>query len=259
MRYKLLLLIIGVIGISEGLVNGAGNVTVAVLELNARDVGISEAVEVTGFIREGLAGTDKFKVLEQQEMNRISREQKFKLSGCTSQECAVRIGKLLKVRQMVYGSLSKLGGRYYISVRLIDVRDGSILMAEVRECFSGSELKKTAESIGLKFTGLQVPALAGEEPPDSYDGSRLKKVRDILYAHRSYYKKETRNSWIMTGFGLFLGAGGFAWFRGEDRIVFGVLSGGLTAVGALSLKKNYARIREINRDINITLVRVNLK
>lgn len=250
---------IGVIGMSEGPVNGADNVTVAVLELNARNVGISEAVKVTDFIRESLAGTDKFKVLEQQKMNRMSREQKFKLSGCTSQECAVRLGKLLNVRQVVYGSLSKLGGKYYISVRLIDARDGSILMAEVRECLSGNELKNTAESIGLKFTGLQVPVLTGEEPPDSYDGGRLKKVRDILYAHRNYYKKETRNSWIMTGFGLFLGAGGFAWFRGDDRIVFGVLGGGLTAVGALSLKKNYARIHEINRDINITLVRTGLK
>ncbi len=252
------IIILFAIGMSGVPVYGEDVVTVAVMNLDARNVGKSDAVIITGFIRESLVKTDKFKVLERESMEEILREQRFQLTGCTSQECAVKTGKLLNVRQMVVGSLSKLGSKYYISVRLVDVQDSTILMAETAECFSTDELRNAAEIIGVKLAGMTAPSLPEEGGLSPYDKDRLNRILNILYVQRKYYRREVRNSWIVTGLGLILGIGGVALFEGNDRLVFAGLGGVLAVAGPVSVNKNYDLLREIKQDINVTLVRINL-
>ena len=50
----------------------------------------------------------------QEQYGHVLAEQKFQSSGCTEQECAVEMGKLLNVKKMLVGSLSKLLDTYYI-------------------------------------------------------------------------------------------------------------------------------------------------
>jgi hypothetical protein len=45
-------------------------------------------------------------------MEKILAESSFQQTGCTSSECAVQIGKILNVKHMIVGSLSKLMDTY---------------------------------------------------------------------------------------------------------------------------------------------------
>ena len=70
-----------------------------------------------------------FTVLERGAINSILKEVDFQQSGCTSAECAVQIGKVLAVRKMIVGSVSKLGRKYFIALRMVDVESSQIDVA----------------------------------------------------------------------------------------------------------------------------------
>ncbi|MDI6640975.1 MAG: CsgG/HfaB family protein, partial [Elusimicrobiota bacterium] len=71
----------------------------------------SDASIVSDLLRTELVKIGKFKVLDRANMESILAEQKFQISGCTDQECAVKIGKLLNVQQVVVGTFLE---KYYI-------------------------------------------------------------------------------------------------------------------------------------------------
>jgi len=49
------------------------------------------------------------------------------MSGCTTEECAVKIGKILNVQQIVIGSLSRLNNTYFIIGNIVDMETGEII------------------------------------------------------------------------------------------------------------------------------------
>ncbi|MDP8288062.1 MAG: CsgG/HfaB family protein, partial [Candidatus Electryonea clarkiae] len=75
-----------------------------------------------------------FRVIERNNMEDILTEQGFQFSGCTSDECAVEVGQLLGVQQMIAGSISKLGELHTVSLRLIDVETGEVLDMQSARC-----------------------------------------------------------------------------------------------------------------------------
>ncbi|MBL8027285.1 MAG: hypothetical protein JNL74_12775 [Fibrobacteres bacterium] len=100
---------------------------IAVLDLDADGVTASEAKTLTNKLRGELINTGQFTVIERGEMDNILKEQGFQSTGCTSQECAVEMGQLLGVEKMIAGGIGKVGNIYLISLRIIDVRKGTIL------------------------------------------------------------------------------------------------------------------------------------
>ncbi len=109
--------------------------TVAVLDLDMQ-AGIPEAYQnaFTDMLREELFHTGSFRVIERQKMENILIEQGFQLADCSSDECAVQVGRLLGVEQMVAGSISRLGELYTVSLRLIDVETGELLNMQSSRC-----------------------------------------------------------------------------------------------------------------------------
>jgi len=126
---------------------------IAVAELAGKNVSAMDAAIVADFLRTELVKTRVFKVLDRQNMERILAEQKFQMSGCTTDECAVQIGKILNVEGMIVGTFSKFLGTYYINVSFIDVETGEIVAAEAVECSSGKELPNAAREIAERFAG----------------------------------------------------------------------------------------------------------
>lgn len=99
----------------------------AVLHLDAQGLSEMEASILTDRLRSELFQTGEFEVIEREKMNQILSEQNFQMSGCTSEECLVKIGQLIGVEQIVGGTVSKFGNLYSISIRLIDVETGKIV------------------------------------------------------------------------------------------------------------------------------------
>ncbi len=97
--------------------------------------------------------TKIFKVIDRTKMNEIMKEQNFQLTGCTTTECAVEIGKILNVKYMLIGSVSGVGREYVINIRITKVETSEIEVADIERCGSESELlsalKKLADRTAL--------------------------------------------------------------------------------------------------------------
>jgi len=102
-------------------------INIAVLDLDATNINEEDARFLSDRLRIELFDAGTFNVLERDKMNVILDEQGFQISGCTSVECAVEIGQLLNVQQMVAGSVGRIGNVYSITLRLISVKTGQLL------------------------------------------------------------------------------------------------------------------------------------
>jgi TolB-like protein len=108
---------------------------IAILPLSPQGKGISEsdAIIITDALSDALMRTRNFHVMERQQIDMILKEQSFESSGaCDASECAVRVGRLLGIQQIVVGSIGKLGGSHILSLRRVDVKTGEILSSSTR-------------------------------------------------------------------------------------------------------------------------------
>ena len=108
-------------------------INIAVLDLNGTGINEDEVLFLSNRLRTELFETGKFNVLEREQMNAILNEQGFQQSGCTTIDCAVEIGQLLNVQQMVGGSIGKIEDIYSITLRVIDVQTGAIVKTATKD------------------------------------------------------------------------------------------------------------------------------
>ncbi|MEK6793518.1 MAG: CsgG/HfaB family protein [Spirochaetota bacterium] len=100
---------------------------IAVLELAANGVSPADAKAVTGLLQSEFAANKRYRVIERGNVESILKEQEFSQTGCTESSCAVKIGKMLSVRAMVFGSISKLGESFFIAVNIVDVESAAVI------------------------------------------------------------------------------------------------------------------------------------
>lgn len=97
---------------------------IAVSDFTAKDVPLSTAMNVSELIRTELINTGRYTVIERSQMKEILKEQGFQQTGCTDVNCAVQMGKLLSAKKMLVGSIMKMGTRFIITGRVVDVEKG---------------------------------------------------------------------------------------------------------------------------------------
>ncbi|PKL75170.1 MAG: hypothetical protein CVV27_16770 [Candidatus Melainabacteria bacterium HGW-Melainabacteria-1] len=109
---------------------------IAVLGISAKgNIGESEASILTDRIRTLVVQSRRFQVMERESMDKILREQGFQTTqDCESNACSVEIGRLLSVRGIITGSISRIGNLYSLNLRVIDVERGTILKEEYVDC-----------------------------------------------------------------------------------------------------------------------------
>ncbi len=123
---------------------------IAVVDFEAFAVPVPEAQALTNRLRVELLNTGRFIVLERGMMLQVLEEQDFQASGCTTNDCLVKIGQLLNMQQMVAGSVSKVGDVYSLEVRIIDVSTGEIV---------GATIVDMSGSVGMMLTdGVRMAA-----------------------------------------------------------------------------------------------------
>jgi len=108
----------------------AGKLNVAVSDISAEGVSRSDATIVADWLRGALVSTGTYNVVERSAMEKILAEQVFQQYGCTSEECAVRQGRLLNVQRMVVGSFGKFIDSYVLNIRVVDVETGRVVYSD---------------------------------------------------------------------------------------------------------------------------------
>ncbi len=102
--------------------------TIAVIDLETRGATTkTEAITLTDRLRSILVRTKVYNVVDRGKMQAILNEVGFQQTGCTSAECAIEVGRILNVQQMVAGSIGKIGTLYTIDIILIDIASSQIL------------------------------------------------------------------------------------------------------------------------------------
>ncbi len=98
-------------------------------------------------IRTHLVNMDRFVVIERTQMDAILKEQGFQRTGCTDQECAVEMGKLMSANMIMIGSVSPLGKAIVLNVRIVDVEKGRIEYAGMEKADTESMLDRAVEKV----------------------------------------------------------------------------------------------------------------
>ena len=99
----------------------------AVMPFQARSLDSESVDGLTAALSAEILVTGNARVMERSQMTAILSEQGFEQSGaCDGSECAVSVGKLLAVDQIVLANLSRIGDLFSLNVRRVDVATGEV-------------------------------------------------------------------------------------------------------------------------------------
>lgn len=118
---------------------------------------------ITEMFQSALVNQKYFTVVERSQLEKIVGEQKLELSGLTESEQATKLGALLGAQKFFGGSISKMGSRYILIIKVIDTKTGAIesseqvLLADLDSLLD--VLPVMAERITKKLNGEVLPEL----------------------------------------------------------------------------------------------------
>jgi len=105
---------------------GSNKPYIAVLDFGSPVLSESELISITNQFRSNLVRLNSYTVINRNKMEVILEEQSFQMSGCTEEECAVEVGRLLNVSYIFYGEVGKIGKTYTIDISSVNVETGQI-------------------------------------------------------------------------------------------------------------------------------------
>jgi len=130
---------------------GAAKLNVAIADLRAENVSAGDSAVMADLLRNELVKTRAFNVIEKQNMDKVLAEHAFQQTGCSSEECAVKLGKLLNVQRMAVGSFGKLMDSYILSIRVVNVETGAIDFADSAEGEKVSDLRTGVKDLAARM------------------------------------------------------------------------------------------------------------
>lgn len=142
---------------------------VAVLDIEARALTPSQRKGYSDMFRTYLGKLSDFEMASSADIDKMNPDQIQAATGCTRDSCATIIGEQLGVDRVVSSSLLKMGeNNYVLSSKIMDIKDGSILVTEtVEHKGSTDELKGSIEKLARKLTGNQEKLETYEDRKDS--------------------------------------------------------------------------------------------
>ena len=154
---------------------GSGQaIPIAILDFEANGISQTEAIALTDRLRNELFRLGEFEVVERGMMEDILLEQDFQLSGCTTNDCLVEVGRLMGARQVVGGRISKLGAMFTVSARVVDVETGKLLRVSDYDLRGGLEEMLTVgmKQVAVILSGGEVAMVPMRSRPDSEQSSQ---------------------------------------------------------------------------------------
>ena len=132
--------------------------TVAVIDFDASGISQLEATSLTNRFRTAVGDVGAMRLVERGMMEEVLQEQGFQQTGCTSEECAVEVGQLLGVQNMIGGSIGRVGETFTIDVRMISVQSGISLVTK-QKTYAGKidGLIIEIEVLAYELYGTTVP------------------------------------------------------------------------------------------------------
>jgi len=152
---------------------------IAILDFESIGIGLDEVKVLTKRLTSEIISLDIYKVLDLSLLNRRLRKQNYEYSVCSTSSCAMDIGKLIGVKYVVVGSISKIGETYSVDSRMIDVEsEESFLTANYTTQESIDDIiTRGAESISYQLCNMEVPK---PKPPTIFERINIHKGKIFL-------------------------------------------------------------------------------
>lgn len=100
---------------------------IAVLDFKVSEgMSASSAAALSNIVTNELIRSGKYIVVDRRNVAQLIEEMEIQLSGLTTQESVVEVGKMLNAKKMVSGTIGKLGQKLIITLQLTDVETGRI-------------------------------------------------------------------------------------------------------------------------------------
>jgi ketosteroid isomerase-like protein len=134
-----------------------------------------------------------FTVIERSQLKKVLGEVELQMSGLVDQEGAVKVGKMLSANKVMIGSLSKIGGKYVLDGRIVDVEKGTAEYGQKEFTWQEGDLdvcvQRYVDNILFKMTGrpvaenraLIVKAEKASEDTGPLERERVEKTIRTLY------------------------------------------------------------------------------
>ncbi len=126
--------------------------TLAVANFDPQNVSAGDAAVISDMVRNQLIKEGAFNIVEKANMDKILGEQAFQQTGCTTQECAVKLGKVLNVKYLVVGSFGKALDQYVLSMRVIDVETAKAVYSDEAYGKNLQEVRDGITAMASKLT-----------------------------------------------------------------------------------------------------------
>ncbi len=163
--------------LSCGVFAQSGELSVAVFDPSTAGASIDEGTKMA--IREIISYTivneGDYKLVERGMLDQVMEEQAFSNSGVVDDSQATEIGKLAGANKVVLSVIIHTGNRHMISIKMIDVKTGSIEKHKVKKDVPKDELFDAIEPLTLSMLNAKqrVP-----EPPQT-DQPKKKKSEPV--------------------------------------------------------------------------------
>jgi TolB-like protein len=128
---KIILLVFGALALVPASLSAQPKPLIAVLDLDVAGGTKEQALALSNQLRTEILKTGRFTVVDRSQIDDILKEQAFQQAGCTSQECAVEVGRILGIRQIVTGSVTRVADDLWqVTAQVTDVETAETLQAE---------------------------------------------------------------------------------------------------------------------------------
>ena len=129
---------------------------ITVLDFTVENVATVEMSTFVNRLTSALFQTGKYKVIDTQQRKLVLEEMEFSASGCTDESCLLEIGKMLSAEIIVIGSISDIGGTYYVTTKMLETETAELLEITDDSFESGREMLDGATLIAAKLSGQEV-------------------------------------------------------------------------------------------------------
>jgi TolB-like protein len=170
-------------------------INIAVLDFDSREgVSKGEAASLSDIFCSQLVQTGKYVVVDRNRIKTILNEQGFQQSeACSSVECIVEAGKILKVEKIFAGVIGKIGRLYTINIQMIDVSTAQIQINKNRQ--HDGDVEDLALKIIPDLAAEMTSELTGEEvTAEQMGGSSTNFKRHEFYAGAGTGNGETNQT-----------------------------------------------------------------
>lgn len=106
---------------------------VVTLTIGTEKVDQETANGVIVFVENAFVNIGKVKVVDRANIQEIFKEYKFQASGVIDESTAVEIGKLSGADIIVIGSINRVGGVFYLNIKLITVKTAEIIGSSISQ------------------------------------------------------------------------------------------------------------------------------